>query len=75
MPHIDPKISLGTIIQIATLVAAILIFGVDLRAGQAGQAKTLDDHEIRLRALEREVLSSLARIEARLSQKDREAAR
>lgn len=71
MPKIDPRISLGNLIQIGVLLIAVASAYTLLKSQSVTAAKTLDDHEIRLRALERDVLSGLARIETRLIQIER----
>lgn len=71
MPKIDPRISVGNLIQIGVFLVMIGGSFFVLRNEGQSAAKTIDDHEIRLRALERDVLSGLARIETRLIQIER----
>ena len=75
MPSIDPRISIGHIIQIGAFVVALAVGWTYMRAAGETAASTLTDHEVRLRALEREVMTGLSRIETRLSQIDQSIAR
>lgn len=66
----DPKTSLPSphIIQIMVLVIGLAASWVAMDTRSQAVADTVRDHETRMRTLEREVLSGLARIQARLDQ-------
>ena len=67
MPHIENKITMGNILTIVVLMISLAVAWGSLQS-QVAQAETqVDDHEARLRVLERDVVQGLARIDERLS--------
>lgn len=72
MPKLENKITLGNALTIALLVFSVAVAWGTANA-QIGQVeKEIEDHESRLRVLESQVLTGLARIDERLSRLDAE---
>ena len=71
MPSIDPRISVGNVIQIGLFLVMMGGAFFVLKSESQSAAKSLDDHEMRLRMLERDLLPGIARIEQRLIQIER----
>lgn len=67
MPELKDQITTGNIIQIGAMVVALAIGWAVMDARGQATASAVSDHEARLRSLERDVLSGLTRIEARLA--------
>lgn len=67
-PRFEPKISLGNVITIVTMIIAAAISYAVLTARSDVHADTLADHEARLRVIENNVAPALARIDERLLQ-------
>lgn len=66
MPEIKNQITLWNLIQIGAMVVAVALAWGSTSNTQAGHAKSIDDHEARLRMLEKSIPASLARIETKL---------
>lgn len=71
MPEIDNKITSGNLLQVVAMLAAVIIAYATLDARSQAATQKVDDHEERIRLLEKEVLSGIARIDARLSDIER----
>jgi hypothetical protein len=71
-PKFGPQISLGNVITILTLIIGAAISYAVLTARSDVHAKTLADHEARLRVIENNVAPALARIDERLLQLQRQ---
>lgn len=72
MPKIENRITLGNIISVITMLIAVLAAFITMQNQTSAHGKTLDDHEQRVRVLENTLTGSLARIDARLSQIEKE---
>lgn len=72
MPEIDRRVSLGNLLTIAALLIPALMAWGALQAQSTSQSEQLQDHEQRIRILENTLTGSLARIDARLSQIEKE---
>lgn len=71
MPEIKSQITTGNLIQIGAMIVALSIGWAAMDARSQAATATLSDHEARLRTLERDVISGIARIEQRLIQLER----
>lgn len=67
MPEIKHQITSGNLIQIGVMLVALALGWAAIDARSAATATMVQDHEARLRTLERDVLSGLTRIDGRLS--------
>jgi hypothetical protein len=70
----DPKpplAGLDPLIKVGSIVVALALAWAALDARSQAAQQSVADHEARLRVIERDVLSSLARIEQRLVQIER----
>lgn len=66
-PGFRNQISLGNIVQIGAMLVAVSVAFAALQGSTAAQGVVLQDHEVRLRALEA-TGTTLARIDTRLEQ-------
>lgn len=73
MSEPKPQLPSPHMIQIAILVVGLAAGWVTMDTRSQSSAEKLQDHETRMRTLERDVLSGLARIEQRLDQIERTA--
>ena len=66
----DPKSNLlsPAFFQVATILVGLAVGWAAIDGRTQSALITLEDHEARMRSLERDVLSGLARIELRLNQ-------
>ena len=69
----EPKTGLpsSSLIQAGTIIVGLAVGWAALDARSQAANETIKDHETRMRTLERDVLSGLARIEQRLDQIER----
>jgi outer membrane lipoprotein-sorting protein len=72
MPEIDKRISLGNILTVLALLVPGLFAFATVQAQTSSHAETLRDHEARIRLIETTITGSLARIDARLGQIEKE---
>ena len=75
MPEIDKRISLGNIVTIVALLVPGLLAFASVQAQTQNHSERLRDHETRIRIIENTITGSLARIDARLSQIEKELAK
>lgn len=68
LPEFKSQITVGNLIQIGAMLAALAIGWAAMDARSQAASAAIADHESRLRTLERDVISGLARIEQRLIQ-------
>ena len=81
MPEFKEQITTGNVIQIVAmlialavswaLLIALAVSWALLDARGAASAKRIDDHEVRLRAVEAQLLTTLTRIDGRLGEIER----
>lgn len=71
MPEIKAQITTGNLIQIVAMIVALAVGWSALDARTVQTTTELADHEARIRSLERDVISGIARIEQRLIQLER----
>ena len=67
MPEVKNQITSGNLIQIGVMLVALATGWAALDARSGANARAIEDHETRLRTLERDVLSGLTRIDGRLA--------
>lgn len=75
MPEIENRISLGNVITLAILLISGLLAFSSVQGQTTSHEKQIDDHEGRIRVLETTITGSLSRIDARLSQIEKELAK
>lgn len=66
IPEYKSWITAGNVIQIGAMLVALTIGWAAMDARSQAATAALADHESRIRTLERDVISGLARIEQRL---------
>ena len=71
MPEIKQQITTGNLLQIGAMLVALSLGWATLDAQGASAQKSIEDHELRLRSLERETADRLTRMEAILGRIDR----
>ncbi len=71
MPEIKQQITTGNLLQIGAMLVALSLGWAALDAQGASAQKSIEDHELRLRSLERETADRLTRMEAILGRIDR----
>jgi hypothetical protein len=71
MPEIKQQITTGNLLQIGAMLVALSLGWAALDARGASAQKSIEDHELRLRSLERETADRLTRMEAILGRIDR----
>lgn len=75
MPEIDSRISLGNMITLGVLLVTGLLAFSAVQSQTTTQGEQVKDHEVRIRTLENTLTGSLARIDARLGQIEKEVAK
>ena len=71
MPEIKSQITTGNLIQIGAMLVALSIGWAMMDARGTAASKSIDDHEVRIRQLERETSNRLTRMEAILTRIDK----
>lgn len=75
MPEIENRISLGNVITLAVLLISGLLAFSSVQGQTTTHKEKIEDHESRIRVLETTITGSLSRIDARLSQIEKELAK
>ena len=71
LPDYKSQITFGNLFQIVAMIVALAIGWSAMDARSQAATAAITDHEARLRTLERDVISGIARIEQRLIQLER----
>ena len=66
MPEIKQQITTGNLIQIGAMSVAVAIAFAVVQSNVATLAKAADDHEYRIRTMEREIAVELTKINTKL---------
>lgn len=75
MPEIDSRISLGNLITLGVLLLTGLLAFSAVQGQTSSHGDQIKDHENRIRFIEHTLTGSLSRIDARLSQIEKELAK
>lgn len=75
MPEYRNSITLGNVLQVAAMLVALSMAWATLDAKSASAQRSLEDHEVRIRALEAQILGTLSRLDERLARIERAASR
>ncbi|RAZ82399.1 hypothetical protein [Cereibacter johrii] len=75
MPEYRNSITLGNVLQMGAFVVALSVAWATLDARSLAAQRTVDDHEVRIRALEAQILGTLGRLDERLARIEAAASR
>lgn len=67
MPEYRNSVTLGNMIQIGAMLVALAMAWATLDAKAASAQREIEDHEVRLRSMEAQVLTTLARLDERMA--------
>ena len=71
MPEFKEQITTGNMIQIVAMLIALAVSWAMLDARGQASAGRIDDHEVRLRSIEAQMLTTLTRMDGRLGEIER----
>lgn len=67
MPEYRNSITLGNVLQVATMLVLLAMAWATLDAKAAAAQRSVEDHEARLRVVEAQMLRTMARLDERLA--------